>query len=445
MDLRSALSFRGLFSAGLAEKTGVDSPKGVSRRTFSVANFLNLPTRRALLIFSIICSLPFIILIRLLRPLVWVRLGQMPSERIGPAVTIPELYLVQKEKGLHQGYLDLFCWDRKIANTQLKKMVARSLRVFAFVYPLFRANRVIPGYQTQEVPLPREFDHEGLLRSTQTILSFTGDEVTQGRVFLQKMGLKEGDKFVCLAERSHHYVQASFPQADYRWSNYRDFPVSDLKEAALTFAQQGFYVFRMGAIVAEPFEVNHPFVIDYATKYRTDFLDIFLLSQCELFFGSFSGINSVPMVFRKPRAVVNAIQIFTIPTWMPGDLYILKKIWNIQEKRFLTLKEIVRGGLGCFDSGKDLQAKGLEVVNNTPAENKDLAIEMSQRRNGRWPASEEDELLQQKFWEIFREGDRPEVYNLFEYFPVVKRGEAFREIYARIGTNFLKQNQYLLE
>ncbi len=67
----------------------------------------------------------------------------------------------------------------------------------------------------------------------------------------------------------------------------------------------------------------------------------------------------------------------------------------------------------------------IELIQNTPEEIRDVALEMQQRLDHTWEASPEDEDLQERFWELFG-----------PY--CVKSAD------LRIGAKFLRQNQHLL-
>ena len=68
----------------------------------------------------------------------------------------------------------------------------------------------------------------------------------------------------------------------------------------------------------------------------------------------------------------------------------------------------------------------IEVIENTPEEIIDVAIEMDERLEGTWKTTEENEDLQRRFWAI--------------YGPKKVKSPSFR-----IGTEFLRQNRDLLE
>mgnify|MGYP001496879313 CR=1 FL=1 len=104
---------------------------------------------------------------------------------------------------------------------------------------------------------------------------------------------------------------------------------------------------------------------------------------------------------------------------------IFKKYWLINEKRFLTIKEILSSGVGRFHRTEEFKNSGIELIDNTKEEIIDANLEMTQRINGKWVESEEEKELQKLFWKQFEKS------NLHGNF------------LGKIGSKFLKQNQKL--
>ena len=183
----------------------------------------------------------------------------------------------------------------------------------------------------------------------------------------------------------------------------------------------------MGAVVKEPLTTTNPRVIDYAISGRTDFLDIYLGATCRFAFDSPSGYAAVPMIFRRPLVLINEIGLDYMATWGANYLLIPKKLWFSEDSRFLTFREIIESEFGWFQDNAQYEEFGIKVVENTPEEITAVVEEMDERLNGKWQTTEADEDLQQRFWEIFN------------------HSHLHGAISARIGTEFLRQNQDLLE
>lgn len=166
-------------------------------------------------------------------------------------------------------------------------------------------------------------------------------------------------------------------------------------------------------------------MIDYAVEHRTEFMDIYISAKCHFFLNGGAGMESVPITFRRPIARVNVVPIEYVPSWNK-DLFIPQKLWLIKEHRFMTFCEILESGAGRFLESEQYAKFGIEPVENTSEEILAVAIEMDERLKGTWKTTEDDEELQRHFWSLF------------------KSSELHGNVKARIGVNFLRQNQDLL-
>ena len=88
--------------------------------------------------------------------------------------------------------------------------------------------------------------------------------------------------------------------------------------------------------------------LDYAKKFRTDFLDIYLGAKCDFFVCRAVGIFAIPMVFRRSRVYVNFIPLDYIDSWGSKCISIFKKLWLRRERRFMTFRAIFESGVGRF-------------------------------------------------------------------------------------------------
>ena len=173
-------------------------------------------------------------------------------------------------------------------------------------------------------------------------------------------------------------------------------------------------------------------IIDYASDHRTDFLDIYLGARCRFFIGDPSGAFAIPSVFRRPLAFVNTCQMEYMTTWGKNYYLIPKNLWLREEDRFMTFRDIFESGVGAFGTGIKYEQRGIEFIDNTPVEIAALASEVNDRLNGTWESTEEDELLQRRFWSRFEA-----VFQISQ----VKHGV----LLSRIGAAFLRENQELLD
>jgi len=379
-----------------------------------------------------LAAVPVLFVVRTLRPLVVIRFGRLRGDRIGHFAGNTEVYLCERDAGMHsirgQRIFDIFYHAPPICNHQLKKMWNRTLHVSRFAGSVDWLNRHLPGGEDHRILMPSgDRDIHGFLSRTRPHLSFTPEEERLGREALQELGIPDGSPFVCFHSRSSAYLDTVYPNENWHYHDYRDSSIEDFTPAAGELVDRGYFAVRMGAVVKELLKITNPMVIDYATKGRTEFLDIFLGAKCYFYIGDPCGIHAIAMIFRRPLAIANMIPLEYAPTWGPNNLFIPKKLWLREEQRFLTFGEIFDSGVGRFPGSLQFEQLRIEAVENTPEEITALAIEMDERLNGTWKITDEDEELQRRFWSLFKPSELNGVF------------------LSHIGTEFLRQNRELLE
>ena len=358
-----------------------------------------------------VLALPLFIFMRLVRPWILLRLGPLNNSRIGHFAANTELYLCERKAGINVPggrHLDLcYLGESPLANAQLKIMWARRLRLWPekLLAPVFRLNRMFPGGSIHEVGNNTQSDRDvhDLLSRAAPHLGFTHDEEVRGKAGLEAMRIPDGAAVVCLIARDNSYLKTLAPHGRFfEYHDYRDSDIQNYVMAAEALADRGCYVLRMGAVVETPFASNHPRVIDYATSaMRSEFMDIYLGAHCLFCLSSGTGYDSVPTIFRKPIAYVNLMPIGYLPTYVSDSIGLSKRFWLTSEQRWLSLGDIFSHGVGFCLSSTEYPAQGVELVENTPAEIRDVAIEMLDRLEAVWQPSPNDDALQHRFWETY--------------------------------------------
>ena len=361
-----------------------------------------------------------------------IRFGVLRGDRIGHFAGNTEIYLCERDIGIHgKNTYDLFYIstpaDSTICNYQLEKMWDRTLQISRYVKYLNIANQWIPGYEKHQVPKNTDRDLNNLLMKTPPHLSFTEEEERVGQNGLKEMGLPDGMPFFCFIGRDSAYLKAHYPKRNMDYHNYRDMDIKNFIPVVTELIQRGYFGIRMGKEVQGPLHIDESKYVDYATKYRTDFLDIYLCAKCRFFMNGMSGIDAVPAdVFRRPTVMVNFVPMAYFHGSRKNSFFIFKKLWLIQEHRFLTFAEMIHSDIGRFLKSEQYEKAGIELIDNTPEEISAVALEMAERLKGTWQTTEEDEDIQRRFWALFKPNDLNSVFC------------------TRVGTEFLRQNRQLL-
>ena len=352
-------------------------------------------------------ALLLVLLIRVISFFIIIRLGELFSSRIGHFSVNTELYFCEKNSGINEPgrrYIDIFFLEEKISNLQLAKMWKRVLHIYPrwIAYYVYTLNSIFPGAEKFQIRWKNsDRDIHSLIDSSPPTLSFTDAEEARGRDGLKRIGVPSGSKFVILVVRDSAYLSQEF-RGDWSYHNYRDCSVQDFIKASVALADMGYYVIRMGAAVNEAFKVENIKIIDYATNgMRSDFMDIYLGAHCDFCISTSTGIDGIPLIFRKPIAFVNLVPIGYLWSFNKRVFVLPKKHFSVQNNRFLTLREIFDVGVGYALLESIFKDKHVTLIDNDAEDIRDYILEVVASINGSDLNSLENSIDQKKAKDIF--------------------------------------------
>lgn len=369
-------------------------------------------------------ALLFVAFMRAVWPWWKIRVTPLISERIGHLAGNTAVYIAERKSGKHAGYTDLWTHHGNLCNEFFGRMLGRAIPIdrSRFLLLVILCNKLFQGWQKHIIEQPdQDRDIANLIEKHPPPLAFTEAEERRGRAELERMGVR--GKFVCLMVRDSAYL----PHMNYH--AFRDSDINTYGPAAIELARRGYYVLRMGAKVEKRWPNFHAKVIDYASDYRSDFMDIYLGAKCEFAISSGLGIDAIPFMFKRPICYVNYAPIEYLFTFAERSM----AIWKHYEKdgKRMPLDEVYRSGVSKSLHAADYEANGIKVVDNTPEEIRAVVLEMAQwvetpasMHYLAWPSNAAQEL----FWKAFPRGLSP-------YTQTPLHGE----IRMRIGAEFLKQ------
>lgn len=270
---------------------------------------------------------------------------------------------------------------------------------------------------------------------------FTNDEILLGDKFLKKISV---NRFVCLSSRDDAYrknVMGLKSKEEDILTSYRNSNIETCNKAAAYLAGQSCMTIRMGAMVER--KTKTPNIIDYACKYRTELLDLYLFSKCEFFISDPSGIQYLAMLFSKPQVMINTPVLstkndYSIIGSLDRDLMILQKYWSVSKKRYLTLREMLSIETNSpdyfrpespFNTIMFYYWNGIIPIKNTEQEICDVVQEMMEKLDGSIVYELCDFEYQEKVEKIKNE--------------FTGTGNHFFQV--RMGKQFLRDNSWLLD
>lgn len=382
--------------------------------------------------FIFIVGFPLLGILRVLAPILTVRIGLLHYNRLGHLVGNTELWLRKQFRSNGIREINIF-FSGTPANRQVLRMIKRKAHVIEsdllaralYQLKIRRENSAIwinlddPGFNSWEI-----------WNNVRNQLEFTDIEIQQGEVLLESIGVSNGAAFVCFCSRDKTYLnQARDSRKDghqsWDYHNYRDCTIVNYLSAADYLTTRGLWALRMGAVVETPIDHVNKHIVDYASKHRTDFADVYLLTHCKFFLGCTAGNFILPSAFGIPCALANMTPLATAAR-NSNDLFIPKKYWHAEFGRFLKFHEILELGAGRWHRTQQFEEAGITAIENTAEEILDLAIEMNARLDGTWIPHAGDDDLQARYRSLFP------LNSPIAGYP------------SRVGAIFLRKNRHLL-
>lgn len=258
------------------------------------------------------------------------------------------------------------------------------------------------------------------------ILTLSDKDYVRGWKCLESLGMKKNDWFVCLHVRERGWKDGNSSEEDFRNANIKTY-ISAIK----SITNAGGWVIRMGDPTMKPLPQMSR-VIDYAhSSAKSDWMDVFLCGQCKFFLGTSSGLWIFATAFGRPIVGTNFLPTCGIYYMTSNDLFIPRNCQTRQKKRFISFSELFSPRVGMATNQSSYNREGIEVVENTEEEIKDLVEEALKRFNGGMQYSLEEEKLQKAFKKVTLDCGK-----LYDDGNVV--------VNARIGMKFLKKYAGLL-
>ena len=311
------------------------------------------------------------------------------------------------------------------ANSQIRKMYDRVVRIYGAEVKLQR-RLIWWASSLGKLQIPRvgilEAQNDPLWHVGDPVVGFTQSEIDFGEIFLRSIGLAKDQKFVCYATRTaSYYASIESSGVKLKGQSIRNPDESVYFQVVKALSERGYFVIRMGkdlsSKVPNEFESS---IYDYASSDRSDFLDSFLLSKCDLLVNGGTGIFIFRAIFNLPTLQADLYRI--LQNTFFGDIGLFQKVWLVKEGRLMTVGEMVAMG-DSFSDERHQERLGVRLVKNTADEILAACNEMEARLNGTWVTTEEDEILQKKYWDLICDSGH--------------HG-------GRVGAQFLRDNQDLL-
>ena len=323
-------------------------------------------------------SLLIVLVIRLISPLVIVRIVRLPNHRIGHLVVETEIYLQQKRLGEHQGTVDIFIpWSHVDVNDALNQIVRRQIHYYPFFHRVEHLLKRTGNMQRHlhSISLKRPSRLNVILDSGPTRLAFSDIERSRGEQNLRLMGIPSGAKWICIYARDDKYLSQVHAYKNWSYHDYRNSDIETYRDASMALIERGYYVVRIGKVVEKPLGIDHPQFIDYAVHYQDDLMDLYLCAHCHFFLGDVAGIAHVARVFKRPVVHVNAIP-FNSSLEILGEFDLILPKRLKQNGELLSLSNLIISPVGSYTRTEEYLNDNIEIINASPSDILETALEM---------------------------------------------------------------------
>jgi putative glycosyltransferase (TIGR04372 family) len=425
-----------------------DIKKGGLKILFiKIISFLKYLINLPLYIFSLF----IVIFLRIISPVLIVRLGQLPCINFGDFLMLTSLYVCKKQLNLEQPkkkFLDIIYLynPNNFYNKYLEKMWSKEFKIYksSIFHKINQVNSLLPNSENHSISLfsnGRENDVDNLIAQHQP-LTFSNKEIEVGTKELKKLGINfTSDRFVCLAIRDQEFTKMKMKNVNFSYEDYeyRNDDINDFLEGAEELTKKGYFVLRVGRINQKPLKSKNKKIIDYgASEIRSDFMDLFIGANCHFCISSGYGFDYLPYIFNKMIGVLE-FPLGETRTFSNKIIILPRKYYSTSEAKYLSINDIFKEKIEFEGNSKLLKNKNIVIKKFNSNEIRDFMLEVEKYSNEE--NSEKDTYssqAQSEFEMKFKKLFNKERY-LAEKQKPLKRIHG-NEIKSIISKSFLKTN-----
>ena len=294
--------------------------------------------------------------------------------------------------------------------------------VIRYALPIFRLRR-------QYLKCWQSENQMEVWRNQNPSISFTLCDKKAGVNLETNILGKFGNSYVCigLPEKSYYKTftsakeQNPYPSEFFAtFQNWEDF-----LPCARTLIVEGLNVLRMGQRVDQPLsEIAKSEIIDYASRCRSEFGDVWLLGNCKFVIAGSTGVYWIASALGRNSVIIDNPSPQKT-SYGKDDLFLPLLAWSKSEKKMHSFSWLIANRQWAHDNS--LTGRDVEIVKNTAEEITEVVLEMNQRIDGTWVETDEDIELQDRF------------KKLRQHQPPWKVQQS-----VRIGAAFLRRYKHLL-
>ncbi len=225
-------------------------------------------------------------------------------------------------------------------------------------------------------------------------------DIEVGHKFLEKIGFKKDDWFVCIHARDSNY---SLEKSNNDFGQeFRNVSIESYVPAIEYIVQKGGKCIKMGHESSSKLkEIDG--LYDYSSfNGKSDQLDVFLFSQCSFSLCCDSGVIELSNLFGTPAAITNLAPFSNSLHGVSQNICIPKLY--LKDNKLLPFKTIMESDMSNFRYNSQFKSSKIDLQDNSEDEILELTKEMYLYVNGSLTMDSSEEKLYADFKNLFKEG-----------------------------------------
>ena len=239
--------------------------------------------------------------------------------------------------------------------------------------------------------------------------------------------------FVSLHARNNLYIQ-KHGLNDKNFHDFRNFDFNDYSLVIQYLKNNNNSVIKLGETFREEnFKIPENSFFSSKNFNSNEEIDYLLNAYSRYNIIGNSGIVGISYILRKKVIYANLIplKLSNLSYCSPGSIILPKKVFDNQKGRFLTFEENIKINFSIHLESDPYLKNNLSVINNSPQEILDAAIEMEERLEGN-NNNNDSAKLNDQFWKSITNNNQEKINFLKN------------ELKLSVSNKFLKDNQNLL-
>ena len=324
----------------------------------------------------IFLGFPIWIVTLLLRPILEVRFWGIPATRLGHLVLETDLFVTKniqsKKKVL---FACFFAGDpiNLFFSTTLTKTLwiwPRSLAGAAFIFQQAFSRRSSRHWAVGKLT-------EAKILTPSSRWIDDGLNMDEVKVLLETLGADPHKPYICLWARDSSYGSEVDPSRNQWLNSYRDVSIENYGPMVELIKKSGYEVIRMGRLSNDTERKSPPPYFDYSSsQQRSDRNDFLLTKYCSFAVAGDSGSVSIPLLYRKPIALVNIGSFIGLIDAPSVRIVTMKRLISSVEEHPITMSEIQKLGADQFNRRDQFEAKNISHIENSPEDLEAVAEEI---------------------------------------------------------------------